>query len=180
MDNSTSTNPSFIEALIAEAERIEEDTLYSCKSHFEAARRWDQWHLWIGIPTALLAAFAGVSALSDYPLVSAIIAFLVAASSGVFTFLNPKERAALHLKAGNAYKTLNNEARIFRQIDCLQGHSPEELSTRLKKLDATRNALNAESPQPPRFAFVRGRKGIEAGEAEYKVDKLPPERNPER
>lgn len=121
----------------------------------------------------ILAAVAGVSALSQLEILSGIISFLVAATSAVFTFLNPRDHATKHLAAGNAYKALHNDARIFRLVDCSQGRSPEELTITLKGLNSRRNALNSDSPAIPRAAFERARKGIEAGEAAYLADKSP-------
>ena len=161
---------SIISALVAEAQRIEEDTLYSSKNHFEEARKWNNRHLWIGIPTTIIAVLAGVTAIKDYLTISAILSFCVAANTALFTFLNPKERATLHLKAGNAYNALRNDARIFREIDCLQEKSTTELSKRLNDLHAQRSALNADSPQPSQDFFYLARKGIESGEANYAVD----------
>ncbi len=160
----------FGEALIAEAGRIEEDALFSAKGHFEAARSWDQLHFSIGVPTALVAAIAGVSALKHYEVLSAVLSLSVASSSAVFTFLNPKERSARHLKAGNSYKALHNDTRIFREIDCQQGRTPEELRSSLAEFNARRNQLNTESPQIPRRAFLKARRGIESGEARYRMD----------
>jgi hypothetical protein len=170
MDNEPKPFAQFGEALVAEAKRIEEDASYSSKGHFETARIWDQWHFWIGIPTSVAAAVAGVLALSAYTVASAVLSLIVAAASAVFTFLNPKERAAAHLKAGNAYKGLHNDTRIFREVDCQQGRTPEFLSSRLALLNERRNTLNTESPQIPRRGFEAARRGIEAGEATYAVD----------
>lgn len=167
---STATTPSPLSAVIAEAQRIEEDAIYSSKSHFEASRSWEYVHLWIGVPMTILAAVAGVSALSQQATVSGAISLLVAATSAVFTFLNPRDRATKHLTAGNAYKALHNDARIFRLVDCSQGRPIEELTAALKDLNNRRNTLNAESPAIPRAAFERARKGIEAGETTYLVD----------
>ena len=122
---------SFAQPLALEAKRIEEDARFSSKGHFEAATAWDRWHLLIGLPTSIVAAIAGVSALSDLPVLAGILALLVATTSAVFTFLNPKERAAGHLRAGNAYKALQNDARIFREITCRQGVTSQELASRL-------------------------------------------------
>jgi hypothetical protein len=160
-----------LESLIKEAKRVEEDSIHSAKGHFEAAAAWDKWHLWIGGPTVVIATVAGLTALNNKPIIGGVLALLAAASSAVFTFLNPKERAAVHLKAGNAYKALNNDARIFCQIECQQEASDPPLIDKLKSLNDRRNALNAESPQPPPFAFRRAKAGIDAGEASYAADK---------
>jgi hypothetical protein len=102
---------------------------------------------------------------------SATLSLLVAASAAVFTFLNAESRGARHLRAGNAYKALQNEARIFYQVQCQQGRRPAELSGALEELNKTRNKLNGESLQIPRRAFEAARKGIEGGESTYQVDK---------
>jgi len=158
------------EAVVSEAKRIEEDATHSAKGHFEAARLWENVHLWIGIPTTVLAAAAGVSAISNHKLISAGLSLLVAISAGISTFLKAEVRRSRHLKAGNAYKALQNNARIFSEVQCQAGLRPGQLSTTLAKLAARRNKLNDESPQIPRYAFKAGRKGIEEGEANYKVD----------
>jgi hypothetical protein len=165
-------NNAYNEALIIEAKRIEEDAIYSAKGHFEAARAWDHWHLWIGIPTAIVSAIAGVAALSQHSVVAAVLSLVVAASTALVTFLNAKERATHHLRAGNAYKSLQNDARIFRDIECGAGAVPlGDQQCGIRDLNARRNKLNEESPQIPRRAFERARKTIRAGEAKYKVDK---------
>lgn len=161
---------SLIESLTAEANRIEEDALYSAKGHFEAARDWDRWHLAIGSLSALAAAFAGISGLRKDTLTSALLAFVASASAVLLTFLDPKERAARHLRAGNLYKSLHNDCRIFRQIECQHTKFAEQLTSGLKHLNTRRNSLNSESPLIPRRAFLRAQKGIERGEADYKVD----------
>jgi len=166
-----SAEPSDVgKAIAKEAGRIVEDATYSSKGHFEAAKNWDNWHLRIGIPTTVVAAIAGVSAIKDSPTLAAALAFLVAAASGLSTFLDAKGNAAAHLQAGNAYKALQSDARIFVEIDCKSDPSVPDLRKHLNDLNARRNALNTSSPQIPRSAFERARRGIEAGEAKYRVD----------
>lgn len=163
--------PNVLQELIGEAGRIEEDAIHSAKGHFEGSDIWAYRNLCIGLPTTILAGVAGVTALTNHPIVGGILALLVAGSSAVQTFLNPADRSAAHLKAGNAYKALQNDARIFRSIDCVQRVTDPKLIAELKALNDRRNALNVESPQFSRTAFERARKGIKAGEATYAVDK---------
>ena len=159
-----------MENLIAEAKRIEEDATYSCKGHFEAAGGWDRWHYWIGIPATVVATTAGLSALKHYTTISAVLAFSAAGLSAVFTFLHAKEKASTHLRAGNAYSALQKDARVFYEIECPGQGSLEKLKGLLRQLIDRRNKLNSDSPQIPRWAFVKARRGIEEGEAEYRVD----------
>ena len=161
------------EKIKKEAKRVEEDSLYSAKGQFVAASHWTRVHLWLGIPSAVLAAVAGVSALPQFDynnIIAGVLAIIVATLTAITTFLNPNEKANSHLNAGNKYNSLGNEARIFFDIDCYQENSDAELTKQLKVLAKLRDELNQSSPQIPRWAYEKARKGIEEGEAEYKVD----------
>jgi hypothetical protein len=158
------------ERLSAELSRIEEDALYSSKNHFEAAAFWSRTHIRLGVPTALLAAIGGFSALKDYGLAAGVIGGLVAALTAVSTFLDPSAKSNAHHLAGNRFSAVKNQARILREIDLANGGATQELIGAVKELGKRRDELNEASPQAPRWAFVRARKAIEAGEAEYKVD----------
>ena len=161
------------EQIRKEASRIEEDSLYSSKGHFYAGQRWSNLHLWIGVPAAILAAIAGASALSEFQshsLVAGILSIVVAALTAIATFVNPNERATTHKNAGNKYNSLRNRSRIFYTIEMSSENNLDKLAERLKSLDGQRNKLNEESPQIPKWAFKKGRKGIEDGEANYKID----------
>ncbi|MDI1247252.1 MAG: SLATT domain-containing protein [Lacunisphaera sp.] len=159
-----------LEQIKAEASRIEEDSLYSAKGHWEAAKPWEHRHLWLGIPTTICAAAAGVSAFSNQPALSGFFAVVVAVGSALVTFVNPSERHRRHSDAGNAYKALSNQARIFRTIDCTIEADLPTLATRLKELAQRRDDLNQGSPLIPRKAFEVARRGIEAGGAKHEVD----------
>jgi hypothetical protein len=168
------TNMSLEDSLNREARRVEEDTLYSAKGHFEAARIWSSLHLWLGIPISVLAAVAGASALSQFDnhnTVAGVLAILVSVLAAVNTFLNPNERANAHLNAGNRFNSLRNRARIFCEIDSLSQMEEKELVQHLKELSSERDELNQGSPQISRSAFKRARKRIEGGEANYIADR---------
>jgi hypothetical protein len=170
MNDSTESIKSMI---IKEARRIEEDSSYSAKGHFVAANFWTNFHLWIGVPTAILAAIAGASALSQFDnhnIIAGILAIIVTALTAVTTFLNPNERANSHLNTGNKCNSLRNKARIFWEIDACGDDSDQELTKQLKELARQRDELNQNNPQIPRWAYKKARKSIEEGEADYKVD----------
>ncbi len=169
------------EEIIKEAQRIEESVLYSAKGHFVAANFWTNFHLWVGIPMVLLAAIAGASALSQFDpkhIIAGILSIVVAALSGVMTFLNPNEKASAHLNAGNNYDSLQGKVRMFWSIDCWREESEQVLTEKLKYFSEQKDRLNQSSPQIPRWAYKRAKRGILEGEADYKVDKdkknLPP------
>ena len=152
----------------SEAARISEDALHSCKGHYNAADRWRHVHLWIGIPNAIIAAIAGVSAFNGSEIVAGSLAVAVAGITEVNTFLNPGDRASTHKRCAGEYHSLRNRARIFTNIVCKSFGSAEELSARFEEMVAKRDDLNAASPQIPDWAFKKAKAGIDAGEAQYK------------
>ena len=160
-----------IAALRREAKRIEEDAMYSSKSHFNAEDTWVHRHYWLGIPSTILAAAAGATLIRSQPELASVCALAASLLTGLMTFLKPNERAALHRAAAGQFLALRNDARLFREVELLQAERLNELPERLKALSAARNELNQKSPSIPRSAFVAARKGIEEGEATHKIDK---------
>lgn len=163
--------PLAIEEVTKEAKRLSENCLHTSKSHFVAARVWDNIHLWIGIPTVILAGIAGTLAFSDQSYISGYIAFVIVILTAITTFLNPKMRSNAHLTAGNNYDALLTEARIFWTIECKTESSDALLTDKIKQLTSERNRLNRESSQPPKWAYNVAKRGIKAGESDYVIDK---------
>jgi hypothetical protein len=167
-----------IQEIVKEAKRLEESTLYSSKGHFAAAEFWSKFHLGIGIPNATLAGIAGALALSTFATslwvrtIAGILSIVAGGLAALQTFLNPNEKAAVHLGSGNNYDALNGAARIFWTVDCWSGLSEQVLTERLKDLANQKEKLNRACPQIPGWAYARAKKGIEAGEGVYSVDKI--------
>lgn len=162
------------EEIIKEGKRIEESSLYSSKGHFAAAAIWRKLHFSLGLPATVLAAVAAASAFAQFDAGNTVggwISIVVAALSGLSTFLNPNEKAAAHFAAANNFDALQSKARIFWTIDCRGNDSDQVLTNRLKDLAEEKSELNRKSPQIPRYAYLIARKGISAGEADYRVDK---------
>jgi hypothetical protein len=166
----SSKDENLLVELVKEAGRVKEDAEHSAKGHFEAARVWGNCNKWIGVTATVLAAVAGASALAEYGVASAGIAVVVAILTGLLTFLKPSECASRHLKAGNAYNGVRNDARIFANIECHETALGGDLKEQLADLNSRRNVLNTDSPQIPRWAYKKGKAGIDAGEAHYRVD----------
>lgn len=160
-----------IEELKKEALRIEEDVIFSGKRHFNAASRWEAYHLRIGIPSTALSAVAGVSALAEFSTFAGIVAISTAALSAVYTFLKTDERASKHRAVGNGYFSLKNDARIFRNIECASTTDASQLRRRILELSKRRNQLNEQAPETTDEDFQTARQGIEGGEQDYQVDR---------
>ena len=162
--------------IVKEAKRIEESTLYSAKRHFIMSGFWSSFHLCLGIPLVILSAIAGLSIFSQIDkgkIIGGILTIIITGISALMTFLNPNERANNHLSCGNSYDSLNNKVRIFRTIDCWREQSEDVLTEKLKYFSEQKDKLNDTSPQALWFAYLLAKKGIENGEAEYKVDNEP-------
>ncbi len=159
--------------VIREAKRIEESLLHSSKGHFAAAHFWGNFHLWIGVPMVMLSTIAGAAALTKFDpehLVAGSLSIIVAALSGVATFLNANERVSAHLNAGNSYDSLMNRVRIFWAIDCWRDESEQVLTERLKHFSDQKDDLNRKCRQIPRWAYKIAKRGIDGGEGKYLVD----------
>jgi hypothetical protein len=183
MDETTGERPATKahSEIINEAKRLEESTLYSMKGHHCAAARWKKGNLWLGLPSVIISGLVGATAFTKAAeqepwigLLAGGLAIFVAILSGITTFLNPNDKETAHLTAAHAYDKISNDARFFHSIVCWQGESDEVLTARLRSLIDEKDKLNASSLQIPDWAYAKAKKGIEAGEAEFKVDKHSP------
>lgn len=159
-----------ITKLADEASRIEEDTEHSFKGHYNAAARWARYHLWIGLPAALLAAVSGAAAFKGHPEWAGALALLSTALTTVLTFLKPSERAEIHKAVAGQYQALRNQARIFREICLLDGMAAEEAKTRLFELAEARDELNQRAPAIARGDYELAKQDIDGGRARYRTD----------
>lgn len=157
------------EGLQRESLRLDEDCKYSSRGHFEAERFWSCANYWIGVPAALVAAVASVSAFKEETLLAGALAVVAGALAGLATFLNPSSKAAEHHAVGTQYLTLRNESRFLRETR-LNPNDVVAFREKLASLVKRRNELNESSPPIPRHAFKAARKRIEEGEAKYEVD----------
>ena len=83
-----------IDALRKEAERLEEDALYSSKGHFNAEDTWVRRNYWLGVPATVLGAVAGATLIKSQPEWATAFTLLASLLTGLMTFLKPNEREA--------------------------------------------------------------------------------------
>lgn len=159
-----------IQKLVAECRRIEEDAEHSSKGHYNAGDRWGRYHLFIGLPAAIVAAIAGAAAFKDCPELAGSLALVSTALTTVLTFLKPSERAEMHKSVGSQYHALRNQTRIFREIELSDGLDAETAKGRLLELARIRDELNAASPGIPRRDYEKATQDIDAGRSRYRVD----------
>ena len=105
--------------IIGEAKDIEFDCRVAARCHSRAATFWLIIHYALGLPAAVLAAVAGISAIADHPTWAAILAISSAVVAGMNTFLNPGQMTQGHSKKRSEYEHLKNDVRHFRNITLL-------------------------------------------------------------
>jgi len=157
--------------LIVEAQRIEEDAEHSAKGHFNAADRWAGYHLWIGLPSAVIAAIAGGSAFNDMPILAGSLAMVSTALMTTLTFLKPSEHAENHKAVAGQYLSLRNQTRLFRELELIETSDISEAKNRLFALANIRDELNQASPGIARQDYERAKADIDEGRSKYRTDK---------
>lgn len=156
------------DALYDESKRMEEDCIYSLKSHYEMENFWTYVHWGVGGPAAVISAIAGISILSseDTQFFSAILAIFAAAMTGIITFFNPNDKAHQNKETASQYLALRNELRIFYNIE-LESSDFVTLKSKLSQLNFRKNEINKASPNIFRFIYKKVQNQIANGEAEY-------------
>ncbi len=158
-----------------EAQRIEEDALFSGKGHYNACGPWQSRHRWLGGTSAVFSAIAaGVASQHGAPpLMVVTLSVLAAALTSVITFLKPNEEADRHRRSGDAHFAIKNRARIFRTVELeAETANEEKLIDGLKLISAELDAARSAAPPIPDEAYKKAKSSIEAEKAaEYRVDK---------
>lgn len=151
--------------------RIEKDCIHSGKAHFNAADRWNAYHMWIGLPAVALSALASTAFFTEEVLIGSLLSGSVAILTALQTFMKPSERASSHKSAGDQYLSLRNDGRIFRRIRLDHVCDDQAAIDGLEEISKRRNELNLASPSFTNRDFKKALRGINAGEATHAVDK---------
>lgn len=107
----------------------------------KAARWWSLIHLWLGLPTAVVAAVAGITGLASTTgrVPAAILALAAACLSAASTFLGADGKATNSLRQAAAWTTLAADGRL---VDAFEGNRAvsadlrNQLSLLLQRQDA--------------------------------------------
>ena len=159
-------------AVEVEAKDVLEATTYASETQFEYAKRWRTVDRWVGSVAAALAAVAGVGGLSKFLSIGwagtiAVASALIGAVSASIAARQTTEKAAV---AGNSYRALQQDTRMFLSID-LASMTADEARDHLQKLVDRQQQLNREAPLPSEKAWQQAKKQIESGSQVYETDK---------
>jgi hypothetical protein len=161
--------------LKSEAQRIEEDALFSGKGHYIAVARWRWSHRVLGVVSAAASALAAISVLMQWtPTVAVTAAAAATLAAVVLTALKPSEQADRHQRAGDRYFEIKNSARIFREIELIDPNaSLKDLIKGVKLMSVGLAGIRSGAPTIPRHAYKRAKREIEIEEgADFRVAKV--------
>ena len=159
-------------AIADELRRLEESAMFSAQTQFESAKHWRSLHLMLGIPTGLLAAIAGTTALveSTGRVAAGILALISAGLSAVMTTVNAPQRMTHATTCANAYLEVQTAARQTHSVDLLT-MPVDDARSRLAELTARRDEQNRTADPPGRRAYRRAQANIGRGGQTYAVDR---------
>lgn len=162
-----------IEALKVELEMLLERSVLLALAHKYAARRWSSIHLWLGIPSTVLAGVSGVSALSRFDtsqIITGILSILAASLTALNTFLDPSKRSNNHLSSSSKYEQLRLQIKnsvIFLQsengivTDLVSGiPSPQSLLEKFEFISNELQKISSESPILPEWSIRRAKRAL--------------------
>ncbi|WP_329222156.1 SLATT domain-containing protein [Streptomyces sp. NBC_01485] len=157
-----------------ELRRLEESAMYTAQMQFETAKHWRGVHLMMGIPTSLLAAIAGTTALveSTGRIAAGVLALVSAGLGTIMTTVNPPQRMTHATTCANAYLEVQTAARQTRAVD-LPSMPLDEARAVLAELTTRRDEQNRASDPPGRRAYQRAQANIRRGGQTYAVDDEP-------
>lgn len=124
---------------------IEDDCLYTEKTHFAAEERLRRLHLFLGLPATLLAAAAAATLIDSRAVLAGVLALTAALFSGAQTFVNPEARATSHHDAAVELARVRTAARLLHSVELLP-ISTEEAVRRIKDLRSAQFAVNKIAP----------------------------------
>ena len=152
--------------VLYEARRVETDALYTGQANLVRATWFTTLHYLLGVPaTASGVVAAAVIVAEKSPTVAGGAALLAAVLAALQTFLNTDQRVGEHTRQGNAYRSLETDARIFRTVD-YESLTEAERRERLAALVKRKNDLNTRN-RPGERAFKRAQRKIASGDLSY-------------
>lgn len=139
---------------LAEAiEKLRKNTNLSKHSHFEASKRSENYHLWMGVPIVLINIFLGSVLFGVFKnnlpewgtLLGGFLAFCAAALGGMQTFFNFKANSQGHRAVANQYLVIARECEYLLAGYFDDRISLDELSRRLNELNKLYDSVNREA-----------------------------------
>jgi len=151
--------------ILAEIDRLHRATAFAAEWQITAAGFWANVQFFLGAAAAALAAVSSGTAFSEHSVVAGSLAAAAALAAAVLASLRPAERTAQHQQAAATYHALAVEARMLHGFGGAGGGTPT--LDDLRKLEARKVKLDADSPWAPRRLAKKTEGFLEKGRRYY-------------
>ena len=147
-------------AIRSEASRLEDDILFTEKSHFAASNSNLHLHYCLGSVSAISSAIAAATVFVELAVMTGLAALIGAVVAGVLTILNPQEAAKQHLDTGRKLTAVRTSLRHLREIDALDSSSVDDrvLREQLGRLTEEKGKIDFEALSISERAYKKGSK----------------------
>ncbi|MFF5297240.1 hypothetical protein [Paractinoplanes globisporus] len=154
-----SGDSSLVLRLRAEIKELAETANLVASAELKSARRWGRIHLILGLPTAVVAAVSGATALASTAgrVPAGVLALCAAAMSAASGFLGSEAKGTAAEQRAAALSTLATDARILSAFD-LEGEPSPGLRRSLVDLADRLEAIRANDLEAAKVLKARARK----------------------
>ncbi|MDY7022322.1 MAG: SLATT domain-containing protein [Cyanobacteriota bacterium] len=136
------------------------------RAHILVSIRWSNTHLYIGIPSTVFAALAGVQAIAELgqnqnetgAIIHIVLSILVAGLAPLLTFLNPNERATTHQTASRVYEQIGDRYDAFLLRCLVDRRSLQQELDELVSLNLAYSEEKKPLPLTPEWAFQQAKR----------------------
>ena len=150
-------------AIRDELTQMQDDLLYTEKTHFASAEHFRRIHRILGVITTVLSTAAAATIVADLgEALAGILALLAAIMSAVLTFMSPEKSAEQHLGAGRQLGALRVKLRQAVGLD-LPTLPLQDLRKLVSDLAAEKSAIDGASPGTVTKHFNSARSRIKSG-----------------
>jgi hypothetical protein len=128
-------------SIVSEIERIENDAMVRSRYCYAKGTVLTRIHYALGLPSIILSAVAGATALTNRaPLFAGLCAFAATVLTALQTWLHPDQTRTWYRSQAIAFEDLESEARILRGLD-LAAMDASEQRAALEQLRACHRQL---------------------------------------
>lgn len=146
-------------------------------AHYECARRFERFHLWLGLPAIVLSTFVGTAVFSSLEKSADIrlqigvglLSVVAAVLTGLQTFLRHAELAEKHRLAGARFANLKHRIELLMTLP-----AEADMHSQLVILEETWAKLREESPSLSSGVWRRIERQVKFGRPLYGVGEQTP------
>jgi hypothetical protein len=165
------TQPASYQEFVREFKRLEEDARFSAQGQFEQAKQWRLINRLLSVPSSVLAAISGATALAitDASIFVGVLALIAAGLGAALSSLDAGYRSTQATAAANEYLAIQTRARQIYQL-YLSNLTFTQARDELEYLTSRQEKQNKLAEPPARRAYKNAQSNIEEGGQTYEAD----------